>query len=205
MANGNNPAGISTKSPGPAKNHKCISSPQNHSRILMAKHLHPLPGRSGSNSTKLYKKQQPYFGGKKTSYSVNETCIFFFLIPQLWRKKSIFACAPPLTLPKQRRRGGKTSKHHCCPRQTLQEGWKQLLIQDPAAPQWRLLWLAQTNPTICWHGRNIIGSPAKTNSGWLKRKCQVQHLVANDVLCGYITMNTSGVWVQTWGYQAASL
>lgn len=60
MANGNNPAGISTKSPGPAKNHKCISSPQNHSRILMVKHLHPLPGRSGSNSPKFYKKQQLY-------------------------------------------------------------------------------------------------------------------------------------------------
>lgn len=46
---------------------------------------------------------------------------FFFLTPQLWRIKSIFACAPPLTLPKKRR-GGKTFRHHCCPRQTLQEG-----------------------------------------------------------------------------------
>lgn len=99
MANGNNPTGISTKSPGPAKNHKCIASPQNPSRILMAKHLHPLPGRSGSNSTKLYKKQQPYFGEKKPFYSVNETCILFLKKKSSAVEEEIHFCMCPSTHP----------------------------------------------------------------------------------------------------------
>lgn len=46
---------------------------KNHSRNFMANHLHPLPGRSGSNCRKLHKKQQLHFGAK----FVSETSILF--------------------------------------------------------------------------------------------------------------------------------
>lgn len=98
-ANGNNPVRISTESPELAKNHKCISSPQNYSRNLMANHLHPLPGRSGSHCRKLRKRQQLHFEAKLSVRPVS----FFFLIPlpQPCRKKSIFTHVFLFTLSKK--------------------------------------------------------------------------------------------------------
>lgn len=134
-ANGNNPIGISTKSPGLAKNHKCISSPQNHSRNLMSNHLHPLPGRPGGNCRKLHKKQQKHFRAKLCQRDLYPFFFFFLIplpLPHLCRKKIHFHTCPSIhpfkkagNLQAAHDRGEskwKTSKHHCCPGETLQDG-----------------------------------------------------------------------------------
>lgn len=171
-ANGNNPVRISTESPGLAKNHKCISGPQNYSRNLMANHLHSLPGRSGSHCRKLRKKQQLHFGAKLSVRPVS----FFVLIPfpQPCRKKSIFTHALLFTLSKKagnlqaahdRRKQMENFQASLLSRRDFTGRMKTIanprsLVQATQHTDWpKLIQLSADTY------RNNIGSPGKTNCG----------------------------------------
>lgn len=148
----------------------------------MVSHLHPLPGRPGSNCTKLHtqkKKAATAFRMKTFLLCQRDLYPFYLNSCSSAVKEEIHFHTCPSNQPFKRAgnlrgaHGGgeseeKSSEHHRCPRKTLQEGCKQRLIQDPAAPRSRpqqtdwpkLIQLSADS------SRNITGSPAETNSGW---------------------------------------